>query len=186
MIFIEVQDTTHAQSSGGRRASTSWVWQYYDKKPLSDPKKFELTCLVCIERGMAPAKFAYATNQGTGTYARHLKNAHQITKEEPLERGQAQIAGYTTPGAGIFVYNRDRMIDGMAKLVCRDELPFSHGESANFEEFAQTQLNPQFRRVPRNTLKDRMVKMYRKQRTELMNMFHKLDSHVALTNKRNI
>ena len=116
---------------------------------------------MCIERNLNPAKFAYQINQGTGTYARHLKNAHQILKEEPLERGQAQIAGYTTPSASTFIYNRDRMIDDMARLICRDELPFSHGKSVNFEEFAQTQLNPQFRRVPRNTLKDRMVKIYR-------------------------
>ena len=59
-------------------------------------------------------------------------------KDQPLEKGQAQIAGYKTPGTGTFAYNRDRMIEGMAKFVIRDDLPFSHGESPNFEEFVQT------------------------------------------------
>ncbi|KAL2896189.1 putative AC transposase [Bienertia sinuspersici] len=50
------------------------------------------------------------------------------------------------------------MPDG--EIVIVDELPFSFGESPNYEYFNRVALQPQYRRVPRNTLKRHTQQAY--------------------------
>lgn len=118
--------------------------------------------------------------------ARHLKKGHNLGPDgaERDDSRQAQIHGYatTTPGAGMpFVYNRDRMIDEFSKYVILDELPFTHGESPNFEHFNRVAMQPAFRRIPRNTLKRRTIKLYNSYRAYLMEMFRTYDGRVSIT-----
>ncbi|KAL2899901.1 putative AC transposase [Bienertia sinuspersici] len=86
------------------------------------------------------------------------------------------------PGAGMpFVYNRDSQIVEFGKFIIADELPFSFDESPNYEYFNRVALQPQYRRVPRNTLKRRTPQSYYAYRGYLMEMFLTYDGRVSLT-----
>ncbi|KAL2900533.1 putative AC transposase [Bienertia sinuspersici] len=91
-----------------------------------------------------PKSYKWQKNDGTGTMSRHLRSEHGLGpegEEGSSGGGQAQLHGYASdmPGAGRF--------------IIADELPYSFGESVNYEYFNRVALQPQYRRVPRNTLK---------------------------------
>ncbi|KAL2933037.1 Zinc finger BED domain-containing protein 4 [Bienertia sinuspersici] len=106
-----------------------------------------------------PKNYKWKKNDGTGTISRHLRSEQGLGPEGEggsSGGGQAQLHGYASnmPGAGMpFVYNRDRMIAEFGKFIIVDELSFSFDESPNYEYFNRVALQPQYRRVPRNTLK---------------------------------
>ncbi|KAL2922100.1 putative AC transposase, partial [Bienertia sinuspersici] len=134
-----------------------------------------------------PKSYKWQKNDGTGTMSRHLRSEHGLGREGEEGSsggGQAQLHGYASdmPGAGMpFVYNRDRMISELGRFIIADELPYSFGESVNYEYFNRVVLQPQYRRVPRNTLKRRTQQSYYAYRGYLMEMFRTYDGRVSLT-----
>ncbi|KMT10999.1 hypothetical protein BVRB_5g112210 [Beta vulgaris subsp. vulgaris] len=134
-------------------------------------------------------KFKWKQGGGTGTLGRHLKEKHGMTADNvhvgsASDSVQGQLHGYfgKEPGGGKpFFYNRDAMIDGFSKYVILDELPFNHGESSKFEEWNRTFMQPQYRRIPRNTLKRHTQQLYYKYRGHLIEMFLTIECRVSLT-----
>ncbi|KAL2895023.1 putative AC transposase, partial [Bienertia sinuspersici] len=72
------------------------------------------------------------------------------------------------------------MINELGKFVIANKLPFSFGESTNYEYFIRVALQPQYRRVPRNTLKCHTQQAYYAYRGNLMNVFRTFDDRVNL------
>ncbi|KAL2923983.1 putative AC transposase, partial [Bienertia sinuspersici] len=68
-----------------------------------------------------------------------------------------------------------------AQFIIADELPFSLGERPNYDYFNRVALQPQYRRVPRNTLKHRTQHSYYAYRGYSMEMFRTYDGRVNLT-----
>ncbi|KMS97050.1 hypothetical protein BVRB_7g179110 [Beta vulgaris subsp. vulgaris] len=179
------------------RGETSWVWPYYERILVAGQpdgqnlnKSYHACCLVCKNMGKQPVpKFKWKQGGGTGTLGRHLKEKHGMTADNVHVGGasdsvQGQLHGYfgKEPGGGKpFFYNRDAMIDGFSKYVILDELPFNHGESSNFEEWNRTFMQPQYRRIPRNTLKRHTQQLYYKYRGHLIEMFRTIECRVSLT-----
>ena len=134
-----------------------------------------------------PKSYKWQKNDGTGTLARHLNPGHGLGPEGEdagNNDGQTQISGFAsqTPGAGMpFIYNRDRMIDEFSKYVLLDELPFTHGESLNYEYFNRVSMQPGYRRIPRNILKRHTQKLYLSHRANLIEMFRNFDGRVSAT-----
>ncbi|KAL2923420.1 putative AC transposase [Bienertia sinuspersici] len=119
--------------------------------------------------------------------SRHLRSEHGLGpegEEGSSGGGQAQLHEYASgmPSAGMpLVYNRDRKITEFGNFIIADELPFSFGESSNYEYFNRVALQPHYRRVPRNTLKRHTQQSYYAYRGYLMEMFRTYDGRVSLT-----
>ncbi|KAL2920563.1 Zinc finger BED domain-containing protein RICESLEEPER 2 [Bienertia sinuspersici] len=119
-----------------------------------------------------PKNYKWQKNDGTGTMSRHHRSEHGLGpegEEGSSGGGQAQLHGYASdmPDAG--------------KFIIADELPYSFGESSNYEYFNRVALQPQYRKVPRNTLKRRTQQSYYAYRGYLMEMFCTYDGRVSLT-----
>ncbi|KAL2944201.1 Plexin-A4, partial [Bienertia sinuspersici] len=128
--------------------------------PTNELDRYSVTCKVCqdVKQMKQHKNYKWQKNEGTGTMPRNLRSKHGLglEGEESNDEGQAELHGYASdmPGVGMpFVYNRERMITECGKFVIADELPFSFGESPNYEYFNRVALQSQYRRVPRNTLK---------------------------------
>ncbi len=139
----------------------SFAWSYFEKQATEDPRKFWEHCLVCRDQRW-DQRYKWKVGGGTGTLLRHLETTHGITSKTEASQaaggGQSQLHGYFAeiPGGGTpFHYTRERMIDGFAQWVIADELPFNTEESRSFEYFTRTSLQPAYRPIPRNTLKNR-------------------------------
>ncbi|KAL2932942.1 Zinc finger BED domain-containing protein RICESLEEPER 2, partial [Bienertia sinuspersici] len=110
-----------------------------------------------------PKNYKWQKNDGTGTMARHLRSDHGLGpegEEGSSGGGQVQLHGYASdmPDAGMpFVYNRYRMITEFGKFIIADELPFSFGESPNYEYFNKVALQPQYRRCDEYGLRKKAI-----------------------------
>ncbi|KAL2894581.1 putative AC transposase, partial [Bienertia sinuspersici] len=157
--------------------------------PTNEPDKYSVTCKVCrdVKKIKKPKNYKWQKNDGTGTMSRHLRSEHGLGpegEEGSSGGGQAQLHRYASdmPGADMpFVYNRDRIISEFGKFIIADELPFSFGESSNYEYSNRVALQPQYRKVPRNTLKRHTQQSYYAYRGYLMEMFRTYDGRVSLT-----
>ncbi|KAL2937271.1 Zinc finger BED domain-containing protein RICESLEEPER 2, partial [Bienertia sinuspersici] len=157
--------------------------------PTNEPDRYRVTCKVCrgVKKTKKPKNYKWQKNDGIGTMSRHLRSEHGLGpegEEGSNDGGQAQLHGYASdmPGAGMpFVYNKDRMIAEFGKFIIADELPFSFGERPNYAYFNRVALQPQYRRVPRNTLKRHTQQAYYAYKGYLMEMFRTYDGRVSLT-----
>ncbi|KAL2935254.1 putative AC transposase [Bienertia sinuspersici] len=103
--------------------------------------------------------YKWQKNDETGTMARHLRSDHGLGpegKEGSSGGGQAQLHGYASDMPGV-------------------------GVSPNYEYFNRVALQPQYRRVPRNTLKRHTQQAYYAYKSYLMEMFRTYDGRVNLT-----
>ena len=127
----------------------------------------------------------YVLGGGTGSFNKHLAKKYGITKETHAASGRGITCGsrqWNIPGKGMpFKYNRNEMIDEFSKYVICDELPFNHGESKACEYYTRKTLQPQYRVIPRNTLKRRTIKLYESKRYELVEMFKSFNGRVSIT-----
>ena len=80
-----------------------------------------------------------------------------------------------------FKYNRIEMIDKFSKYVICDELSFNHSECKACEYYTSKTLQPQYRGIPRNTLKRRTIKLYESKRYELVEMFKSFNGRISIT-----
>ncbi|KAH9622697.1 hypothetical protein KSS87_018283 [Heliosperma pusillum] len=163
--FVASGSTT--KNTGGRKGDISWVWLFYNKvpqdgEPSQCPKNFLCTCKVCAQEGKPVIPYKWKKGTGTGTLARHLESKHGLDAKNYKSGGgknnQPTMSGYATsaPGGGKpFFYNRQDMIDNMAKYVCMTEQPFTYGDSEELEEFVKLSLQPLYYKVSRQTLKRR-------------------------------
>jgi hypothetical protein len=130
----------------------------------------------------------YVLGGGTGSFNKHLAKKHGITKETHAASDSGTTSGsrqqWATdfPGGGMpFKFNRNEMIDEFSKYVICDELPVNHGESKTCEYYTRKTLQPQYRVIPRNTLKRRTIKLYESKRYELVKMFKSFNGKVSIT-----
>ncbi|KAH9620429.1 hypothetical protein KSS87_020434 [Heliosperma pusillum] len=163
--FVASGSTT--KNTGGRKGDISWVWLFYNKvpqdgEPSQCPKNFLCTCKVCAQEGKPVIPYKWKKGTGTGTLARHLESKHGLDaknyKSGGGKKNQPTMSVYASsaPGGGKpFFYNRQDMIDNMAKYVCMTEQPFTYGDSEELEEFVKLSLQPLYYKVSRQTLKRR-------------------------------
>jgi len=90
---------------------------------------------------------------------------------------QSQLSGAIGPNGenvmNTFVYSQARMREGLALYTAASEQPFSFCQDPNFEEFQQTCVNPQFKRVSRNTVRKDAVTLYKQKKSKLfLNLNH--------------
>ncbi|KAL6218044.1 hypothetical protein ACLB2K_011261 [Fragaria x ananassa] len=82
--------------------------------------------------------------------------------------GNIQMKGQKDDGSvGAFKYSHARMREGLAKLLAAEELPFSFAESPNFERFQREYCQPEFKKVPRNTNKNDLLKVYKEEKKRI-------------------
>ncbi|XP_057525195.1 uncharacterized protein LOC130804680 [Amaranthus tricolor] len=147
--------------------AVSHVWSYFTKEPTENPDIFLCTCQICESQGVKPlVSYSFTRGGGTGSFNKHLAKKHGITKETHAASGSGTTSGsrqtqWDIPNTGMpFRYNRNDMIDEFSRYVICDELPFNHGESRAYERLTRQQLQPQYRAIPRSTLKRRTIKLY--------------------------
>ncbi|KAL2931380.1 putative AC transposase, partial [Bienertia sinuspersici] len=117
-----------------------------------------------------PKNYKWQKNDGTGTMSRHLRSEHGLGPEGEEGAAVADKLNYT-----------GMLLTCPAQFIIADELPYSFGESSNYEYFNRVALQPQYRKVPRNTLKRRTQQSYYAYRGYLMEMFRTYDGRVSLT-----
>jgi hypothetical protein len=95
---------------------------------------------------------------------------------QPNDPSQSQLENMMGPSGdnvmNTFVYSQSKMREGLALYIAAFEQPFSFGQDLNFEEFQQTYVNPQFKRVYRNMVKKDTVTLYNEEKKLFLILYH--------------
>ncbi|KAL2901885.1 Zinc finger BED domain-containing protein DAYSLEEPER [Bienertia sinuspersici] len=138
------------------------VWQYFDKVPTNEPDSYNVFCKVC--RDVKKNEKNPKTTSGKrmmepvlcpDTLEMNMDCDWKVRRGAPV----ADKVNYT-----------GMLLTCPVQFIIADELPFSFGKSPNYEYFNRVALQPQYRRVPRNTLKRHTQQAYYAYRNYLMEM----------------
>ncbi|CAL9012312.1 unnamed protein product [Prunus brigantina] len=88
---------------------------------------------------------------------------------------------YLQTGISSFKYSHAKMRVELARFIACAKLPFRFAENRCFERFVQVALQPEFKKVSRNTNRSDVVKLYDKEKKKLMNVFSTLKGFIAVT-----
>ncbi|KAL5779573.1 hypothetical protein ACOSQ2_010310 [Xanthoceras sorbifolium] len=102
---------------------------------------------------------------GYMTYWKHINSKHPA--EAHHQRGQHQIARYTSLNHPLFKYTDQNNRDQFARMVATEHLLFNFGEKTGFLKYCHNTLNPSACRVPKTTLKRTMCDIYKKEKKKL-------------------
>ncbi|KAL2904569.1 putative AC transposase, partial [Bienertia sinuspersici] len=152
----------------GRRAPTSWVWPYFDKVFTNESDKYTVICKVCwdVKQTKKPKNYKWKPELWPETL--------EVTRDWARKARRGALAADKLNYMGM-------LLTCMSEFVIAVELPFSFGESPNYEYFNTVALQPQYLRVHRNTLKRHTQQAYYAYRGYLTEMFCTYYGHVSLT-----
>ena len=117
-------------------------------------------------------KYAFRIEGGYGTFRRHLTSKHP--NQLGVEKQQTQIFGYTcsfSNSSQLFKYSDETNKIELAKMISIKHLSFNFGEKVGFVNYCQNALNPCAKRIPRNTLKRTLYKLYSKEKKNCIKYF---------------
>ncbi|KAI5344310.1 PREDICTED: zinc finger [Prunus dulcis] len=168
------QEENIDQTEVKKRKKTSEVWKHFK---VCDQKLDDGTILpkaVCIYCKHA---LICKTTNGTGHLHRHFnaclkKNGHNHAR-------QSQLSANT--GISSFKYSQAKMRVELARFIACAELPFRFAENRCFKRFVQVALQPEFKKVSRNTNRSDVVKLYDEEKKKLINVFSNLKGSIAVT-----
>ncbi|KAI5353105.1 hypothetical protein L3X38_005997 [Prunus dulcis] len=168
------QEENIDQTEVKKRKKTSEVWKHFK---VCDQKLDDGTILpkvVCIYCKHA---LTCKTTNGTGHLHRHFnaclkKNGHNHAR-------QSQLSANT--GISSFKYSQAKMRVELARFIACAELPFRFAENRCFKRFVQVALQPEFKKVSRNTNRSDVVKLYDEEKKKLINVFSNLKGSIAVT-----
>ena len=81
---------------------------------------------------------------------------------------------------GNFTFDQDVSRNELASAIIMHEYPLSMVDRVGFKKFV-TSLQPLFKMVSRNTIKEDILKIYNMEKSMLMGMFEKLKSQIVIT-----
>ena len=154
--------------SGGQGWGGSDIFPVHFKKSKQPNANglYEVTCNYCQK------KYAFRIGGGYRTFRRHLTTKHP--NKLGVKKQQTQISRYTcfsSTSSQLFKYSDETNKVELAKMISMEHLSFNFGEKIGFVNYCQNALNPCAKRIPKNTLKRTLYKLYSKEKKELHQFF---------------
>lgn len=168
---------TTTQSTGAKRtrASTSTVWNDFDKKIKTDNDGTEVRYAVCKICGN---ELTAKSSGGTGHLQRH---AASCKKRQGIQMRQTQLQYNPDGSVRTWEYNPEVARESLCRLIASQDLPLNFGESDAFQKYIRAAHNPRFSTVSRQTTTRDLIRYYNNCRDKLKEMFHTCTFSIALT-----
>ncbi|GAY53194.1 hypothetical protein CUMW_147530 [Citrus unshiu] len=121
------------------------------------------------------------SNGGTGHLRRHMETCQ--TKHAPQDLTQTQLSQYGSGPSGItsFIYSQQTMREGLARYIAAAEQPLTFSEDERLINFLQRYVQPQLKKVPRNTLKRDLTKIFHDMKKILINTFINFNGVISIS-----
>ena len=172
MTTILEDQTIEAEERSGSKTPKSEIFTKHFTKEIDVNGKSQAKCNYC------PKSYQYKMGDGYGKYHKHLRKFHP--QELGIDNKQTQITGFATSNLSLFRFSEERHRNELAKMIAIEHLSFSFGEKLGFKKYCQNSLNPQFKNVPRTTLRRTLKNIYNQGKKELIQLFSNLDSRVSI------
>jgi hypothetical protein len=167
--------STDNQGRTRKRASSSPVWEDFEQVFNFENGKRVRTHAICHH---CKQQFSAKSSAGTGHLLRH-KDSCKVKKERT---GTQSILKYNSDGSLLrWEYSSEVARTELVRLIAREDLPLSFGESDAFQEYIARAHNPRFVKSSRQTTARDFVKHYNGRVEKLIEVFKTGVSSVALT-----
>ena len=165
--------TTSVTMLSRKRKLTSVVWNSFEKV-IVDGQSYAI-CKHCNSRLKAESK------NGTKHLHVHLdrciKRKNVDIKQQLLE---VERRGCGTVQIGGFTFDQNISREKLARAIILHEYPLSIVDHVEFKDFASS-LQPLFKMVSRNTIKDDIMKVYEVEKGKMSSYLDKLETRIAIT-----
>ncbi|KAK9750191.1 hypothetical protein RND81_02G179500 [Saponaria officinalis] len=166
-------------NSLGSRKLTSEAWTYFDQVLVNNVKKAK--CKGCNKLLSA------TSNYGTSHLMKHAKKTctmrHlEISKGQTKLRMKTELDGSTTLELKekYKEFNQEFSRNKLVIMVIIHEYPLSIFDHFGFKDFVKS-LNPLFKMISRNTLRNDILKIYKDEKLSLKRLLEYNDSRIAVT-----
>ena len=104
-------------------------------------------------------------------------------KHAPQDPTQTQLSKYGSGPSGItsFRYSQQNMREGLAWYIATVEQPLTFAEDERLINFLQRYVQPQLKKVPRNTLKHDLTKIFHDMKKLLINNFINFNGVISIS-----
>ncbi|KAJ7949772.1 zinc finger BED domain-containing protein RICESLEEPER 2-like [Quillaja saponaria] len=161
-IDIEVEDTA---SVGEKRKvkAKSWVWNHFSKKKINGEDK--AICHYCGK------DFCGGSGKGTSHLGKHYKRCPTLKdlNISPKKKDQEESS-----------FNPEIARNELAKMIILHEYPLSIVDHIGLKRYS-TALQPSFKVVSRNTIKEDIMKIYESEKEVTMKFMEDNKGKVAIT-----
>ncbi|XAR55255.1 hypothetical protein NMG60_11035280 [Bertholletia excelsa] len=161
-----------AQGSFERRRLTSKVWNDFDK--LKGPKGEIARCKHC--------KKNFVGGSGTSNLRKHLDGRCPVLLQQEAEHADTDATTnviYASPESA-FKLDQEKSQKDFARMIIKHNYPFNMAEHDLFETFCNN-LQPMFKFVLRNTVRDDVIDIYHEEKNKLYKILDDLSCRIALT-----
>ncbi|KAL6566487.1 hypothetical protein OROGR_002102 [Orobanche gracilis] len=159
------------QQQNRKRKLISPVWLLFEKQEDKDLA----TCRLCGHT------VSHKKGSGTGTLSRHFSKHPDFDKDG----GDVSTQQHLQLSAGGQVenwrYNHKRAREATVRYVVKKEKPFSFAEDPVFESYVQTALQPQWKKIPRSTLYNVGMRLFKEDCDTLKAVFDSLSCKFSFT-----
>ena len=108
---------------------------------------------------------------------RCIKRKNVDIKQQLLE---VERRGCGTVQIGGFIFDQNTSREKLARAIILHEYPFSIVDHVAFKDFANS-LQPLFKMVSRNTIKDDIMKIYEVEKGKMSSYLDKLETRITIT-----
>ncbi|XBI01221.1 hypothetical protein VPH35_130045 [Triticum aestivum] len=160
--------------AGGKRKRTSAVWNEMEEKIENGQLKDE--CNYCHK------KFTAGPRAGTNHLPLHLESCP--ARHAPIGPKQQKLRLTKGEGGKVIlesvIFYQEKARRDLGLMICEHEYPLSIMEHSGFRRFCSS-LQPLFKMVCRNTIRNDIVAMHSAQREKMVNFFATFKHRVAVT-----
>ena len=168
------EGSTASQSRSRKRKSTSPVWDDFEEVYNFENGKKVRTHAICFH---CKQQFSARSSAGTG----HLLRHQEACKARKERTGTQSLLRFNTDGSVVrWEYSSSVARVELCRLIAREDLPLSFGESDAFQEYIARAHNPRFVKSSRQTTARDLVKHYNDRVEKLIESLKSVSS-VALT-----
>lgn len=174
------QDEEVEPSSPNKRGLKSAAWKHFRREKIGD--KWKAICKYCDK------KLVGETKQGTTHLHDHNRTCPRRTvrsiKQSILKvEEQTATSSQKRPESlivGNYTFNQDVARKELAGMIALHEYPLSIVDHIGFRRYSNA-LQPLFKLVSRNTIKNDIIKLYESERSKQIKLLAKNRSRIAIT-----
>ena len=174
---LETQPFTHDETPSNTsttkvRRKTSEIWKHFTEHADTP---YKVVCNYCAR------VFSHSLGGGLGHLKRHYEDKHMSKEGTNTDLRQSRLQICTSGNVGNWKFDDKYCRERTVQFIVEDEQAFSLSSNVRFDDFVTSALQPQYKKISRQTTQILVRKKFIEKKEELIGEFNALLSKISLT-----
>nr|KAJ0189405.1 hypothetical protein LSAT_V11C800448810 [Lactuca sativa] len=170
VVEIDVKIEGEEEDVKMERERWSEVWKFFTRLPISKDGRERAECNQCKKR------YICETRTGTGSMRKHITKCPKRDKTDISQFIFSKSGGSFSINSTVFKPERFREL--LSEAIVKHDLPFKFVEYEGIREIFQ-HLNEKVITITRNTAKDDVLNLFKREKLKLKNLFELLPGRIS-------